>query len=101
MPVYFIASISIPHSEDGSQQRGEYDAYIEQVKPVVENFGGKYLVRGNVSRHLAGEWQPDRVIVIEFPDAQSMTACFDSPEYRWIESMRTLSVHSSAVAVEE
>ncbi len=40
MPAFFIVTIEIPDKND----RGSYDAYIEQVKPIVEGFGGKVKV---------------------------------------------------------
>ncbi len=39
MPAFFIVTIEIPDKND----RGSYDAYIEQVK-IVEGFGGKVKV---------------------------------------------------------
>lgn len=100
MSVFFIAGIMIPQGEAGEQERGDYDSYIEQVRPVVERFGGKYRLRSESVTHLAGDWKPDRVIVIEFPSREDLTACFESPEYRWIESMRTGSVASGAIIVD-
>ena len=41
MSYYFIVDVYI----DESKGRGSYDDYIEKVKPIVESFGGEYLVR--------------------------------------------------------
>lgn len=40
MAWYFIVDTYI-NEEKG---RGEYDEYINAVKPIVESYGGKYLV---------------------------------------------------------
>ena len=41
MPCYFIVDTYI----DAKKGRGLYDEYIRKVKPIVESFGGEYLVR--------------------------------------------------------
>jgi len=41
MACFFIVDTYI----DENKGRGSYDDYIEQVKPIVERYGGKYLAR--------------------------------------------------------
>ena len=101
MAAYFIVSISIPVTDSGAKNRGDYDEYIARVKPIVENHGGEYIIRSEKIAHLAGEWKPDRLIVIRFPSPEKLEKCFASPEYKRIETMRTHSVHSSVILVEE
>jgi uncharacterized protein (DUF1330 family) len=78
-----------------------YDDYIAQVRPIVESYGGEYLVRSENISYVTGEWTPDRVIVIRFPDIQTLQNCFGSSEYKEIERLRTCSVNASAVIVAE
>ena len=66
----------------------EYAAYIEQVKPMVESYGGRYLDR-----------KPDRSIVICFPDREAIEKCFSSEPYRKIMEKRTNNVDSRAIIV--
>jgi uncharacterized protein (DUF1330 family) len=77
-----------------------YQEYIEAVRPIVESHGGRYLVRGGQIVTLAGEWRPQRVIVIEFPSMERLTGCMTSPEYRRIAPLREQSTVSRAIAVE-
>ena len=44
MSAYFIVMISMDEAVD----RAPYDSYIALVKPIVERFGGEYLVRTEV-----------------------------------------------------
>jgi len=58
-------------------------AYVEftgRIVDVVEAYGGKYLVRGGRTEHKYGEWQPGRVVVIEFAGFDQARAFADSPE---------------------
>jgi uncharacterized protein (DUF1330 family) len=95
MPAHFIVSVTIPDPA----HRAPYDDYIAKVRPIVERYGGEYLVRSENIRHVAGEWTPDRVIVIRFPDMQTLQNCFASPEYKEIEELRISTVKASAVIV--
>jgi uncharacterized protein (DUF1330 family) len=38
------------------------------VVPITERFGGRYLTRVEAHEVLEGNWRPNRVVVIEFPD---------------------------------
>lgn len=97
MPVYFIVSVNI----DDPAMRPIYDQYIEKVKPIVESFGGTYLVRTeNIDRPFPGTWNPDRVIVIRFESREECDRCFASEEYQSIMGLRTESVKASAIIVE-
>ncbi len=100
MAVYFFVGINIPRNRDQKQERGAYDAYIAQVKPLVERFGGKYLARTEHIVPFAGDWVPDRVILIEFPSREQLQACFSSGEYKKIEGLRTGSVRTTAFVIE-
>lgn len=94
--VYFIVSVNIC-KEIGRQ---EYDDYIVKVKPIVERYGGRYLVRSECATALSDEWQPDRIIVIEWDSREQLDICFRSAEYELIRYQRENFVKSSAVIVE-
>ena len=96
MSSYFIVSVKLGKPES----RLLYEAYIRQVRPLVEAQGGEYLVRSEDLDCWPGEWRPDRVIVIRFPDRKALDRCFQSPEYRAIKQLRLDSVSASAVIVD-
>jgi uncharacterized protein (DUF1330 family) len=47
----------------------------------VAHYGGRYLVRGAPYETLEGNWQPQRLVVLEFPDMEAARKFYDSPEY--------------------
>lgn len=96
MAWYFMVDTYI----DEQCGRGEYDEYIRLVRPIVESYGGEYLVRTENLVSLCSARNPQRAIVIRFPDRRSLDDCFSSPEYREIMSKRTGSVDSRAVIAE-
>jgi uncharacterized protein (DUF1330 family) len=97
MSVYFIVNVTIKNPAD----RSLYDKYIEAVKPIVESYGGRYIVRSELVTPVSGGWKPDRIIVIEFPAKERLDACFRSEEYRSIKVLRESSVAAEAIIVEQ
>lgn len=75
MAAYLIADIE--EITDSAQ----YDEYRRQVGPTVEQYGGRFIVRGGKSVALEGGWEPARLVIIEFPSLEQAQAWYDSPEY--------------------
>lgn len=94
MAYYFIVDTYV--SETGQAQ---YHEYITEVKPIVEKYGGRYLVRTNDITSLNNKRCPQRSIVIEFPDREMLDDCFSSEEYKAIMMKRVNSVDSRAIIV--
>lgn len=97
MACFFIVDTYI----DKNKGRGSYDDYIEQVKPIVESYGGEYLARSENVTALSPLRKPDRVIIVRFQSREKLDACFASDEYRRIMHERTDSVDARALIVEE
>jgi uncharacterized protein (DUF1330 family) len=49
---------------------------------------------------VAGNWNPERVILIEFDSLERVQACFRSPEYLQLAPLRERSTMSRAIVVE-
>ena len=79
---------------------GPYDDYRRQVPPIVERFGGKYLVRGGGSETIEGDWIPRRLVVIEFPSVDKAKEFYYSEDYRPLRELRLSSTNSKMVLVE-
>ena len=84
-----------------AEGRGEYDEYIELVKPIVEAHNGEYIVRSEKIIPLNEARNPQRIIIIRFPSKKELSDCFSSQEYRDIQEKRVSSVDARAVIVEE
>jgi uncharacterized protein (DUF1330 family) len=93
MPAYFIADVHVTDHE-------AYDDYKRQVGPQIAKFGGRFLVRGGNPVVLEGSWRPDRVVVIEFPNKEAITAWYNSPEYAPLIVLRQSAATNHLIAVE-
>ena len=55
--------------------------YRRLAQLAVEHYGGRYLVRGAPYVTLEGNWQPQRLVILEFPSTEAAKTFYDSPEY--------------------
>jgi uncharacterized protein (DUF1330 family) len=69
----------------------KFDEYRTKVGPMIAKHGGRYLTKGD-SHKLpeGGHWTPERVVIIEFPDMQSLKAWYESSEYQPLIALRKL-----------
>ena len=65
-----------------------YRTYMEQVRPELEAAGGRYLVRGGEHTVYEGDWQPSRLVLLEFPSQGTWEAFYHGPAYEGIKSIR-------------
>lgn len=61
--------------------------YREKFGPALEKYGGKTLCTGP-PQVLEGDWSPPRVVVLEFPNADSLRAWYGSAEYAPVLKLR-------------
>lgn len=62
--------------------------YSEMSGPSVERHGGRFLARGGALDVLEGDWEPERLVVIEFASTEAARAWFDSDDYREARAVR-------------
>ena len=93
MAVYTIAEITIKDPE-------AYAEYQAKVPTIIEKFGGRYLVRGGMVTPGEGGWNPGRIVILEFPDAESLMAFTTSDEYAPVAEIRHRAADSKTFTVE-
>ena len=93
MPVYLIIDIAIIDQD-------AYGEFVERVPAVVEQYGGRYLVRGGEVSTMVGDWQPERIVLIQFESIEQVQEFFASPEYLAIVPLREQSAATRAIIIE-
>jgi uncharacterized protein (DUF1330 family) len=78
----------------------KYEQYIAQVSKLVADYGGRYLVRGGKITPLGESWNPERIIILEFPSEAQIRAWLSSPEYKAIALLREAGAETRAVILE-
>lgn len=74
MPAYLIVETEITDPV-------AYEVYKSLSPLAVAAHGGRFLARGGDLAVLEGDWQPNRLVIVEFPDLATATRFYDSPEY--------------------
>ncbi len=77
-----------------------FEEYRKQVPATIEKYGGRFLVRGNRTETLEGEWRPKRLVVVEFPSFEQAKRWYDSPEYRGPKAVRLKASRGSLLVTE-
>ncbi len=93
MAAYVIVNVDV-------NDPGRYEDYKGLAAPTVSAFGGRYIVRGGATEILEGEWEPKRVVVVEFPDAARAKAWWASAEYAPAKALRQETATSEMIVVE-
>ena len=82
MPAYLIAEHVIT---DATQ----FEEYRAKAAPMIARYGGRYLTKGGSHRlPEGGHWRPERVVIIEFPDMDSLQRWYNAPEYQPLIALR-------------
>lgn len=81
MPAYLIADVTVTDPE-------RYPEYVRLVPATLEPYGGRFIVRGGTTEIAEGDWQPQRLVIIEFPSLAQARAWYDSPEYAPAKALR-------------
>jgi uncharacterized protein (DUF1330 family) len=89
---YWIVHVTVKNPE-------EYAEYVRLDTPVVESFGGRFLVRGGQTE-MPETPQKDRHVIIEFPDFATARACYHSEAYQAAAKIRMAHSDSDIVIIE-
>jgi uncharacterized protein (DUF1330 family) len=77
-----------------------YEEYKKLAGATVAKYGGKYIVRGGAAETLEGDWQPKRVVILQFENVQRAKEWLHCPEYREPRKMRHRTAKTKMIVVE-
>jgi uncharacterized protein (DUF1330 family) len=77
-----------------------YEDYKKLAPPAIAKYGGRYLVRGGATSSLEGDWRPNRIVILEFPDVDAARRFYESPEYRAARAVRAGAANMKMLLVE-
>ena len=93
MPAYLLVDCEVTDA-------ARYEKYKALAPPAITKYGGRYLARGGATTKLEGNWTPNRIVVLEFPDTAAARRFYDSPEYRAARAERAGAANMNMVLVE-
>lgn len=93
MTTYLIADITVHDPE-------KFQEYASQAPQFIKKHQGKYLVRGGEATVGEGDWQPGRIVVLEFPSRENAEAFLQDPAYQPVAAIRHESATTKLVLVD-
>jgi uncharacterized protein (DUF1330 family) len=77
-----------------------YEEYKKLAAASVIAHGGKYIVRGGKTEVLEGDWQPKRIVILQFDSMERAREWLHCEEYREPRKMRHATAKTNMVLVE-
>ena len=93
MPAYVIVEIEI-------HDPIEYEEYKKLTPASIAAYDGKFVVRGAQTESLEGNWNPQRIVVLEFPSVQRAKEWWNSNEYTIAKTIRQRTAKTKMLVVE-
>jgi uncharacterized protein (DUF1330 family) len=93
MPAYVIVETDVTDPE-------QYERYKAAGSAAVAASGGRYLVRGGELAVFEGDWQPSRLVVLEFEDLAAARSWYASAHYQQAKELREGAARLRMVAVQ-
>jgi uncharacterized protein (DUF1330 family) len=93
MAAYIIVDVKIHDPE-------AYEGYKKLTPASIAAYDGKFVVRGGATETLEGDWQPGRIVVLEFPSVERAKEWWSSEMYAPARQIRYNTAESRMIVVE-
>jgi uncharacterized protein (DUF1330 family) len=94
MKAYIIVDVKITNP-------GVFEEYKKLTPATLVPFEGNFIVRGGGDREtLEGEWNSERIVVIEFPSKQKAKDWWSSDGYAPAKALRQTAAKAKMILVE-
>lgn len=93
MPAYVIVEVEIT-------DEAQYETYKSLTPAAVAAYDGRFVVRGGETTTLEGDWNPGRIVVLEFPSVARAVEWWHSPEYARAKSIRQRAASARMIVVD-
>jgi uncharacterized protein (DUF1330 family) len=93
MQAYIIVEVTI-------HDHKSYEEYKSLTPASIAAYDGKFIVRGAKTIPLEGDWDPERIVIIEFPGLEKAKEWWASTEYAPAKQIRQRSAFTKMLLVE-
>jgi uncharacterized protein (DUF1330 family) len=73
MKAYLVLDLSV-------NDFGGFSKYVAEIPAFIAKHSGKYIVRGVEPTTIEGDWKPERLVILEFPERKNAEAFLGDPE---------------------
>jgi uncharacterized protein (DUF1330 family) len=93
MAGYMVGNITVTDPETFAE-------YGKRVPATVAQFGGTYVVRGGVPEKVEGNYDPVRIVILQFESVEKAREWYDSDVYAPLKEMRMKASNGDLYFVE-
>jgi uncharacterized protein (DUF1330 family) len=93
MSAYIIVEVSITDPL-------EYEEYKKLTPATIKAYDGRFVVRGAATESLEGNWEPGRIVVLEFPSVARAKEWWNSEAYSKAKEIRHRAANTKMIVVE-
>ena len=93
MSAYVIVEVNI-------EDHDAYEEYKKLTPGAIAAYDGKFIVRGAKTESLEGGWNPERMVVLEFPSVARAKEWWESPGYSKAKSIRQQAAKTKMLVVQ-
>ena len=81
MRAYLVLDLSV-------NDFGSFKKYIAEIPAFIAKHSGKYIVQGAQPTPIEGDWTPERMVIIEFPERERAEAFLSDPDIQDLFKLR-------------
>ena len=78
----------------------KYEDYKKLTPGSLKPYDGKFIVRGGKCETLEGDWNPQRIVVLEFPSLERAKAWWSSDTYAPAKAIRQAASITKLLVIE-
>lgn len=93
MPAYIIAEVTITDP-------AAYEEYKKLTPGSISAYGGRFVVRGAKTESLEGEWNPERIVILEFESVARAKEWWASEMYSEAKAIRHRAAKTKMMVVD-
>ncbi len=93
MPAYLIVSVNVTDMD-------QYAQYMKLTPPILEKYGGEFVIRGGEKHVLEGPEIDERIVLLKFADVETAKRMYNSDEYQAAIKVRVGAAEASVVVME-
>ncbi len=74
--------------------------YVREIPDYIAKHSGRYVVQGVVPTVIEGDWEPERLVVIEFPSREKARTFLTDPDVQPLFGIRHRTTTSKLLLVD-
>lgn len=93
MSAYVVVEIKVHDPE-------LYTSYTHLTPAIIASYQGKFIARGGDTIVLEGDWQPKRLVLLEFPTLEIANTWWNSKEYSKARAIRQRAATTKMIIID-